>query len=291
MKPREEHLALAFLAMIATIASTASALTFDPRKIATYLMMGLTFSLTSIIVYYRKMEFLASSATHTSLLAVITGLMLESLTGVQYSIWSLLIGLLIIYMAGVLIRRGLDPNSTSAIIVASTSAFSVIGGYLLITYFPVNYNLNSLFLGDPLLLSSRDVVLVSLITLTVSTIFIFSIQEILSIGIDEVSVKLLGLKTGVYDALTYTIIGLTSIGLLRVSGYILQHVLILLPAITASFYSNSGRGLILYSITLSLFSCSVGFLLSLYFNLSPTGLTGVVLVVFMINGVFRRWVQ
>ncbi|MGB9827226.1 MAG: metal ABC transporter permease [Thermosphaera sp.] len=291
MRFKERHLTLVLLVTITLIASVTSALFFDPKKITTYLMMGLTFSLTSIIVYYRKMEFLASSATHTSLLAVITGLMLESLTGVQFPVWSLLIGLFIIYLAGVLIRKGLDPNNTSAVIVASTSAFSVIGGYLLITLFPVSYNLNSLFLGDPLLLSSRDVLLVSLVTVVVSIIFVLSIYEILSLGIDEVSVKLLGLKTGVYDTLTYTIIGLTSIGLLRVSGYILQHVLILLPAITASFYSNSGKELILYSITLSLFSCSVGFLLSLYFNLSPTGLTGVVLVVFMVHGVLRRWMK
>ncbi|QOR94237.1 metal ABC transporter permease [Thermosphaera chiliense] len=291
MKFKETYLTLVLLVTITLVASVSSALIFDPRKIITYLMMGLTFSLTSIIVYYRKMEFLASSATHTSLLAVITGLMLESLTGVQFPVWSLLIGLFIIYLAGVLIRKGLDPNNTSAVIVASTSAFSVIGGYLLITLFPVSYNLNSLFLGDPLLLSSRDVLLVTLVTVVVSIIFVFSIYEILSLGIDEVSVKLLGLKTEVYDILTYTIIGLTSIGLLRVSGYILQHVLILLPAITASFYSNSGKELILYSITLSLFSCSIGFLLSLYFNLSPTGLTGVVLVVFMVHGILRRWIK
>uniref|UniRef100_A0A7C2BKS9 Metal ABC transporter permease n=1 Tax=Thermosphaera aggregans TaxID=54254 RepID=A0A7C2BKS9_9CREN len=291
MRLDKARLVLVFLATITVVASIVSALSFDPRKVATYLMMGLTFSLTSIIVYYRKMEFLASSATHTSLLAVITGLMLEFLTGVQFPVWSLLIGLLIIYLAGILIRRGLEPNNTSAIIVASTSAFSVIGGYLLITSFPVSYNLNSLFLGDPLLLSSRDVFLAFLVTMTVLIIFILSMYEILSLGIDEVSVKLLGLRTGVYDALTYTIIGLTSIGLLRVSGYILQHVLILLPAITASFYSRSGKELILYSITLSLFSCSFGFLLSLQFNLSPTGLTGVVLVAFMVNGVLRRWMK
>ncbi|MEM0377798.1 MAG: metal ABC transporter permease [Thermosphaera sp.] len=289
MKKHNGTILLATLTALTIFFTILSMLSFDPRKVFTYLIMGLAFSLVSIVVYFRKLEFLASSATHTSLLAVIIGLMIESLTRIHYFLWSMIIGLAIIHIAGFMIRKGIEPNNTSAIIVASTSAFSVIAAYILVTRFPIGYNLNSLFLGDPLLITYTDMSFVAGVTIIISVIFALSLFEILSLGIDEVTLKILGLKTTLYDLMTYTIIGLATIGLLRVSGYILQHVLILLPAITSSFYSRSGKELILLSITLSLFASSVGFFISLLVNLSPTGVTGVVLVTCLIHGVLKRW--
>lgn len=288
MKRQGNSILLVMLNILTILFTILSSLSFDPRKVIAYLMMGFTFSLVSIVVYFRKLEFLASSATHTSLLAVIIGLMIESVTRVHYALWSLIIGLIIIHIAGLMIRRGIDPNNTSAIIVASTSAFSVIVAYILVTRFTIGYNLNSLFLGDPLLISTTDIVFVVGVTAVILTMFTLSLYEILSLGIDEVTIKILGVKTTIYDVMTYSMIGLATIGLLRVSGYILQHVLILLPAITSSFFSKSGRELILLSIMLSLLASSMGFFISLLVNLSPTGVTGIVLVTCLIYGVLKR---
>ncbi|MEM4620202.1 MAG: metal ABC transporter permease, partial [Desulfurococcaceae archaeon] len=113
-------------------------------------------------------------------------------------------------------------------------------------------------------------------------------HEQLSISIDIVSTRLSGVNIVVYDLIAYTLIGIGVVGLLKIVGYILEHVLILIPSSIATIVSKSAREALILSILLALNSSLIGLHLSILLNLPPSGLIGFVLLVIYLASMVSR---
>ncbi|MEM4756739.1 MAG: metal ABC transporter permease [Desulfurococcaceae archaeon] len=260
----------------------------DPRRFFAYISMGIIFGITSVIVYYKRLEFMAAGITHAGFLSVVLGYLLEYYTGVNLYVYAVLMGLVIIYSAMMLIERGFDPGKASAVLVSSTSALSVLISYYVLTSIPVRFSVSSIVFGDPLLITSEEVILIISLALVLLIATPFFIYELISTSIDKVSASIAGVRVSLLNALAYTILGLSVIALLRVSGYIMEHVMVLLPSITAVYYADNLREHVVSTILVSIFACSAGFSLSLILGLSPTGTTGLVLITMFIIGYLLR---
>lgn len=262
--------------------SIYSAYSFDPIRFLAYVSMGVALSAVSIVVYYKKAELLAAESVHIGLFTVTLGYIVEYLYDVPTLLIALFTGLLLIYFTNYVAHLGVPIEKASAVIVSFTSAMSVLAIHYALIYIPVRYSLPGIILGDPLLITRFEAITATCISIVVLLIVLLTVKELVNTSIDPISASLTGLRTRVYDLLAYTIIGLTAIGLLRLAGYVMEHVLLLLPAIVASLYSNSLREHVVNTILIGGSFSALGFALAKDLNTSPTGLTGLLIMILII---------
>jgi len=253
-------------------------LLYDFYRGLAYVTMGLAFSAVSLVVYYKRLEFLAAESIHSSLLAVTAGYIFEHYIGGSLYYYAVPVGLLLVYTTMALVKRGLQQEKATAVVTSLTLTLTVILVHYAITRLPFKYSLSSLVLGDPLLVSSTEAVLATLLSAVVVIVVLVSFRRILEVSIDDVSAQLAGLNTEFYNILSYTIVGIASIIFLKFAGYIAEHVMLLLPASVAALYSNSAREHVWLSLALGFFSATLGFTLAIQLGGVPAGFTGLALI-------------
>ncbi|MCS7103586.1 MAG: metal ABC transporter permease, partial [Candidatus Korarchaeum sp.] len=90
--------------------------------------------------------------------------------------------------------------------------------------------------------------------------------------------RISGVKIGFYDVIAALSLAIATIGLLKVTGFVLEHVMILLPGITAASLAKSLRGFFIQAFTISLLGGLGGLMLGLLTGLAPSGCVGLVLL-------------
>jgi len=240
---------------------------------------AIAYGFLSTIVAARKLFFLASASPHSALLAVVLAIPLARLSpiGDEYS-WAVIIGTLLVYAIGYAIHRGVDPDTATATFVALTASLSVISIYFVLTNFPLEADIMDIIVGDPLLAGWNETLYALVVAGLTAIAVTMTYREQVCLGIDRDSVKLSGIRTAYYDALTFALLAVTTVALIKIVGFVLEHVLLLLPAAISSSVSNSSRESILISVTSSLSASLVGLYLSTLVNLAPAGVTGLVLM-------------
>lgn len=254
--------------------------------IATALLTSFMMGVVSPLVAARRLYFLAVEASHIALFAAASAIILVNITIVKFEMfWVVVVGLAFIYIAGYIIHKGVDPDIATSIITAGTISGSVMVMYFALTRFRTSYSLWSLILGDPLLVTHRDILILSLLTLTIVTISLVIYKVIIYIGIDrDSSILVFGRKVHLYEFLFFTVIGLTSLAVVKIIGYVLEHVLLLLPALVAMNIAEGGKKIMFSSVCIAITSNLLGFSLAVKFNLAPASSTGfITLAIYLVS--------
>ena len=253
---------------------------FEPKWVLIMLFSALAYGSLSSIVSSRRLYFLASASPHSALLAVVLAIPLARELGVfnEYG-WAIIFSILLAYSVGYFIHRGVNPDIVTATFVALTASTSVLMMYFVLTRYPIETDITALIIGDPLLTRWSDVIYAIGIGLFSIVCVVLTYRENVLIGIDTDSAKLAGLRTGIYDLLVFTLLALTTVGLLRIVGFVLEHVLILLPAAIASTIAESSKQALLISVFSSIIASMTGLYTAIVFNLSPSGTTGLILFI------------
>ena len=244
---------------------------------------SIAYGFLSPVVASRRLYFLASASPHSALLATIIAIPISMAIPVgNVYLWAAVIGLLLIYSVGYMIHRGVDPDIATAIYVSFTSSASVIALYYVLTRYPIETDLATIVIGDPLL-AGWDEAFISVAIAVLSLLFVIvSFCEQVCIGVDRDSTRLSGINTSFYDLLVFTLLGLTTVLLIRIVGFVLEHVLILLPASIAVLVTESARKTLLISVVVSVLAGLTGLYLAVLFDIAPAGATGLVLLLFYI---------
>lgn len=243
--------------------------------IAVALLSSIMMGIVSPLIAARRLYFLAAEVSHIALLAAILAIILSNITIVKNEMfWVITTGIAMVYSVGIFINRGIDPDIATSIITALSVSSSVIAMYFALTRYRTSYNLWSLILGDPLLITRRDLYILLALAVIVVVISISIYRVIIYLGIDRDSAMLTFGNIRVYEFLFFTVLGLSSLTLVRIVGYILEHVLLLLPALIAMNVVEGGKRIIFTSVCISLTSSLLGFSLAIKLNLAPAGVIG-----------------
>lgn len=278
-------------ALLAAITACLAVLAFlgFGYHVVVYTLMGVALASVSYVVYYKRLEFLAAGSTHAALLAVALGVVLEYYTGVSYYLAAVPVGLLVVYAAGALVRLGLDPGKASATIISASSALAVIATYYALRLVPGRVSLSALVLGDPLLLTREEALFGAVVSIA-TLLAILSVRVVVvETSVDEVSTRLAGVNTLLYDFAVYTIIGIATIAMLRFAGYVMEHVFLLLPATAAARFSRSSKDHLVQTMTVGAVSAMLGYVVSYTVGLAPTGVTGLMLIGMLVAGYAGGW--
>ncbi len=277
-----DHRIYYLLIIVLILYSILLSITYNSIWIIVLLSSGIIYGVIGVLVSLRKLYFLASASPHIALLAIALAIPTARLLYGSEQLYGIIYGLIMIYIAGYMIHRGISSDQATAFLVGAVSSLTVITIYYILVHYPLEFNISSLIIGDPLLTSWSDASVSLLIALTTLAILLLTYHEQLSLGVDRESTMLMGINVKLYDLITYTVIGLGAIALLPIVGYILEHVLVLLPPTIALLRANNAREAVLLTILSSTTASLLGLHLGLLLDLAPTGLIGLILLVFYI---------
>ncbi|MET1128583.1 MAG: metal ABC transporter permease [Thermoproteota archaeon] len=273
----KQRIALAFpVLMVAAAYLLLGAV--NPVWALAMLSAGLAFGSAAAIVAARRMYFLSAAAPHAALLAAAAGALASASVGGDPYIWTAALGLMLVYGVGYAIHRGVDPDAATSVFVSLTASLSVMALYIAYTRTPAEVNIAGLVAGDPLLASRSEAVAAAVAGAASLGAVLLSYTEHVCIGLDPATARVAGIRTWVYDLIAFTVIGLSASIMIRVVGFVLEHVLVLLPASAAVTLSASAIGVLYLSLVLSLAGAASGLYLSLALNVPPAGGAGLVLL-------------
>ena len=269
------------IALLASLpaASFYMALVFDPRWVAVVIAAALAYGFMSPVVAARRLYFLAGASAHSALLAAVLAIPLTAWAStIAEPVWAVLVGLALMYVVGYMIHKGVDQDTATAVFVAATASASVLAIYYVLTRFPLRAELWAIIVGDPLLASWADAWNALLVASSTALVVLLTYREQIYVGLDREFVALSGARLWLYDWLTFTFLGITTVALIRIVGFVLEHVLLLLPAAIATRLAKSSKGVLLTSISVSTASALLGLYLAILLDQSPAGLIGAVLL-------------
>jgi len=272
------------------ILAALEATLFEPRWILAVSVAAAVYGLLSPVVAARRLFFLASASPHAALFAVAVSILLSRATsvGTPY-IWALLLGLAMMYGVGYAIHRGLDTDVATSLLVAATATGSVLAIYHILTRYPLEVDIWAYIIGDPLLVTWGELVPIAIVGLLAVLAIILTYREQLCLGIDPESVKISGINTALYDWVLYTALAIATIGMLRIVGFVLEHVLILLPVAVASNVTDSSTEAAAMSVGIALAASMTGIAISILLNASPSGTIGLLLlIIYLLSLAIKR---
>ena len=273
------HYNIIILYTAAITASIVSLYTLNPRWIIVMVSASLVYGFLGPVVAARRLYFLASASPHAALLSAVLAIPLARIIGVgEEYLWAIVIGIVLIYFVGYLVYRGVDTDTATAVFVAFTASSSVMAIYYVLTHYPIETDIWAIIVGDPLLASWESAFLALAILLVISLAILLTHRENICLGVDRDYVRLAGVNIRVYDLIVFTLLAVATVALIKIVGFVLEHVLVLLPAAIAVTWSRSARQALLTSITVSLIAGLTGLYLAVQLNQAPAGTTGLILL-------------
>ncbi len=283
--------ALAATMIIALTAAAIAKLT-DIRWVITMLSAAIVYGALSPVIAARRLYFLAAAAPHTALLAALIAIPVASNIGfLPVYWWAIAIGVPLIYIVAYLMHRGLDPDIATSMFVALTASSSVIALNIIRERYSSSYSIWAYIVGDPLLVPLNEIVYTTAIAIAILILTILSYREAICLGVDKDYAMLAGIRVRMYDMLIFGMLALATIAVIRVVGFVLEHVLILLPASIAMLFTESACMILAISLTLSSVASLVGLYMSTQLGVAPAGAVGLVLLLVYILGMSIKKVR
>jgi zinc transport system permease protein len=157
-------------------------------------------------------------------------------------------------------------------------------------------DMTSYLFGDILSVSTQSLVLMAVFTGTLVLVFTMFFNHMALYLFDEEYAAAAGIKTSVLKWITYIIIPVGIIVLLRIVGILLTIALMTIPVSVAKMFFRSFGRVIIFSIVFSLLFCLAGLTASYYINI-PSGVciivlsTAVYLVLLLLRGGASKWLH
>ncbi len=249
---------------------------------------ALGFSSVSVLVAVRRLYFLAAGLSHAALLAAVASIPLYALLGGSMDLWSLAVMIAVTMVFAILERRRVDPQVASAVFVSFTASLSVIVMYYVLINYPYTADLWAYILGDPLLANWRTIFLALALAGLSTAVTILTFWEHLCIGIDRDSVRLAGLKVDIYEYLLLVLLAIITAGLLRLVGFVLAHVYVLLPGAIATTVAGRASAIIPLAVGVAIASGLAGLAIAVIVNLAPSGVIGMIMLFAYIGSLLAR---
>ncbi len=263
-------------------------LIMDPRWVIVVGLASVVYGILSPVVVSRRLLFLAGTLPHSALLSALLAIITLNLIGCPFEICSIVFSLALISLVSLLLSKGVKSDEATAIFVSISVSFTVIALYYILTAFPMETSVWAYIIGDPLLVTWEDVYFMAAVSVIVLFLIIPFLREHILIGVDRDFVRLSGIKVSLYDAMMVASMAIATVGLLRAVGFVVEHVMVLLPGITAASLAKSGRNAVLLGLLLSLAGGLIGLVLSVATGLAPSGVIGIVMLVFYVISLMRR---
>lgn len=160
-------------------------------------------------------------------------------------------------------------KSDAAIAIISAGALA-IGVMVTSMTTGMNIDIYNYMFGSILTMTKSDVVISTVLSLSVITIFVVFYNEIFVVTFDESFSKATGTKTSLYNMLIAMLTAVTIVIGMRMMGALLISSLIIFPTVTSMRICKSYKGVVISSAVVSVICFLIGLLISVGYD-TPTG--------------------
>ena len=148
------------------------------------------------------------------------------------------------------------------------------------------FNLGSILFGSLMTVSSRDLLIVSVLGLCTILFVVLYYRPLQYLAFDEVSARVAGLPVDKLNILLAVLTALTVALSMRIVGLLLVSAMMVIPVACALQTARSFASTILQSIFYGLISVTLGLVISYYANLAPGGTIVLTETVLFIGSIF-----
>jgi len=247
---------------------------FVVRALLASVLIALNAGVAGSFAMFRNSTFLVSGASHAALAGAAAIILLHALgfwAGVDPMIGGGVTAVLLAVLAAHAGFHGKQGEIDTQIGVGF--AFSMGIALLLVSMIPeAASRVWSVMIGDILLVTWSDLVLLTIETAVVIFLFFAFRHEFLFITFDIEGAKAFGINAGKYNLLMFALIGLSVAAMMKGIGAILVFAMMAAPAATAMLMARSIAKVIMGSILIAFAASVLGILVSFYVNLSVSAL-------------------
>ncbi len=226
-------------------------------------LVSILAALISPIVVYRRMEFIGDGVAHATFagLAIASVLSFGAITLATLS--SMFFAIFVWYFSR---KAKFSESSTIGTLLPVFMAFGVV---LLSKSESYTVDLSSYLFGNVLLVSSSDIVFVTVIVLSAMVFYLFFWRDLVYYVADEKSAQFYGINVKLLSLLIMLLVSLAVVAAVKVSGIILMGTYIVMPGVFAKSISKNLKGIIFNSLMFSTVNSFLGFVIAYHFDLPP----------------------
>ena len=273
-------------------------LTTDEVQLFVLMMIALSASLIGTFLVLKKMTMLANSLSHTILLGIVGAyLILGGGSVYSPSLSPLLVGAvltaLITTFSTEFLHKTLRLQEDTSIGMIFTGFFAL--GVLLVTTLSRNSHLGvEAIMGNADALHPKDLKQVLLLLLMNGTLLLLFYRRLELLTFDSEFARNMGISLGFFNYLLMFQTAITAIGSFRAVGTFLFLAFLVAPALTARFFTDKLRQLLLIAGGIGVLAACVAvalsrhILTSFHLPLSTAGLTASILGLFFLLGALKK---
>lgn len=246
---------------------------FLQNALLTSVVIGIVAGVVGCFIILRSMSLMGDAISH----AVLPGVALSYLFGVNYFIGAIFFGLLASVIITFIKENSVIKGDTA--IGITFSSFLALG-IILIGVANSSTNLFNILFGNILAVQDSDKWMTILVSGVVLIVIIVFFKELLLTSFDPILAKTMGMKVSFYHYLLMALLTLVSVTAMQSVGTILIVALLITPAATAYLYANSLKAMVFLAAIIGAGTSALGLFIGYSLNLavgSSIVLTGTVL--------------
>lgn len=236
---------------------------FLQYAVMTGVMASIACGIIGSYVTIRRMTYIAGAIAHCTLGGMGIAGYLSKEQGLVF--FTPLIGAVCAALIAALIIAWMLNNSTVRLDTVLSAVWAIgmaIGIIFISKTSGYNEDLMSYLFGDILMVSSSDLVLITILDLFLLICVFLFYNRLVAISFDEEFARISGIHVGLYNTLFLCLVALTVVLLVQVVGIILVVALLALPAATAGQLTSRLPAMMFTATLLCLISTSGGLVIS-----------------------------
>ena len=248
------------------------------RSVLAIILIAVNASIAGSFTVFRDISFLVAGTSHAALAGAAFAIVL-SVYGYIYNFDALfgamIFAVLTALAAGYASRKGDKEQINTAIGIAFAMSMSlaVLFISMIREYASQAWGL---LLGDILLLTDNDIILLSVVTIFIVLISILFYREFIFISFDMEGAFAYGIRAELYNYLMLAIIAVSVVVILKGVGAILVFAMLVAPAAAANQLATKVNKVMTMAFLFALISGFIGLIISLYIPLSAGALAALI---------------
>lgn len=247
--------------------------------------IAISTALVGVFLLIKRLAMLGAGLSHAAFGGIALALVVD-VEPMSFTVaYTVMLGLLIQFLVE---KKSLPADTVIALFFSSGVAMAIM---LLGITDRLGTNVFSYLFGSMLTASETDLLL-SVLVCTITLLFVvFNYRSLLLLSFNEEIARLRGVKVGL---LNYTLIAIASANVvlsIKAVGLVLSASFVSIPAMTSLMVASSFLQAVLFSVGFSLLSLFSGILLSLFFDLPPSGAVVGAMVLFFLFVASGRFIR
>lgn len=263
---------------------------FFLRALAGLILTAIASATVGTIIVSRGMTFLTAEVAHAALGGAALGVFINGLLGLGIDPFFTAIASGVVFgmLAGYGGKTGSPEKLEAAIGVSMAISMSIAVLFLGMIPSQDIPKVWGYLLGDILLLTLNDIIILSIVVVSTVIIFLFFQREFIYIAMDMEGAEALGYNVSFYHYLSIFISSLAIVVATKAVGSIMIYAVMIIPPVISLMLVKKFILASITSFVIVLVTGIVGLLISFYVNVAPSGVIGILISFLYLLLAFKR---